>query len=116
MLRFLIKVVMNGIILVPFLYWYTNATMLSIIVASIVFSVIAYLIGDLLILRASNNLVATVADLILAVFYLGVVSTFMHWSFTWGKLLFTAVVVGVVELLYHFFLKRFDVESQPEKT
>lgn len=116
LIRFLVKVVMNGIILVPFLLWYTEATVLSGIVTSIVFSIIAYFIGDRLIFKASNNLVATVADAILAVVYLGVVSAFMNWSFTWGKLLFTAVVLGIVELLYHSFLKRFDSESELQKT
>ncbi|MDF2683852.1 MAG: hypothetical protein K0R47_5042 [Brevibacillus sp.] len=116
MVRFLVKVVMNGIILVPFLLWYTEATVLSAIVTSIGLSIIAYLIGDKLILRASNNIVATISDAILAAVYLWVVAAFMNWSLTWGELLFTVVVLGVVELLYHYFLKRFDVDSERQKT
>lgn len=115
MVRFLVKVVMNGIILVPFLLLFTEASVWSSLVTSIVFSIIAYLVGDRLILRTSGNLVATLADAVLAAIYLGVVSAFMHWSFTAGKLLFTVVVLGVVELLFHFFLKRFDWHERREK-
>lgn len=116
MTRILVKVIMNGIILVPFLLWYTEATIMSAIVTSIVFSIIAYFIGDQLILRASNNIVATVADAVLAIVYLWVVSAFMNWSFTWGELLFTVVILGVVELLYHYFLQRFDRSIEKETT
>jgi len=116
LVRFLVKVIMNGIILVPFLLWYTEATVLSSIITSLGFSILAYLLGDMLILRASSNLVATLADMLLAAIYLGVVSALMYWTLTWGELLFTIVVVGVTELLYHFFLKRFDQESQHQKT
>ncbi|MDR7316475.1 DUF2512 family protein [Brevibacillus nitrificans] len=115
MTRFLVKIVMNGIILVPLLLWYTEATVFTAIVATLLFSVIAYLVGDRLILRASNNLVATVSDAVLAVVYLWVASAVMHWSLHWGELLFTAVLLGVVELLYHFFLKRFDTEAERER-
>ncbi|MED1949526.1 DUF2512 family protein [Brevibacillus centrosporus] len=115
MIRFLVKLVMNGIILVPLLLWYTEANVFSAIAATLLFSVIAYLVGDRLILRASNNLVATVSDAILAVVYLWAASAVMHWSLSWGELLFTAVLLGVVELLYHFFLKRFDTEDERER-
>jgi FtsH-binding integral membrane protein len=115
LIRFLVKVVMNGIILVPLLLWYTEANVFSAIVATLLFSVIAYLVGDRLILRSSNNLVATVSDAILAVVYLWAASAVMHWSLNWGELLFTAVLLGVVELLYHFFLKRFDTEDERER-
>ncbi len=112
MTRLIVKVVINGIILIPLLKWYTEATTMSAVVTSIIFSIIAYLIGDRLILRATNNLVATISDAVLAAVYLWAVSAMMNWSLSWGELLFTVVLLGVAEMLYHYFLKRFDRDTE----
>jgi predicted Kef-type K+ transport protein len=114
--RFLVKLIMNGIILVPFLYWFTEATVLSSSLTSLGLTVIAYLIGDQLILRASNNLVATLSDAVLAAVYLWMVAAFMNWSFTWGELLLTVAILGVAELFYHRFLGKVDRDSELQKS
>lgn len=110
--RFIVKLVINGIILVPFIYWFTEATIWASIVTSVGLSIIAYLIGDQLILRTSNNLIATVSDAILAAVYLWAVSAFMNWNFSFGEMLFTVVVLGVAEFFYHRFLGRVDEQER----
>ncbi|GAA4721899.1 DUF2512 family protein [Brevibacillus fulvus] len=112
MSKFLIKVLFNGIILVPFLIWFTEAGWLSSIVTSIGLSIIAYLIGDQLILRKTNNVVATIADAVLAAVYLWVVAAYMDWSLSFGELLFTVIVLGVVEFVFHRYLGVLDKDMK----
>ncbi|MEJ8547969.1 DUF2512 family protein [Brevibacillus borstelensis] len=110
--RFLLKLVINGIIVVPFVYWFTEASVWASIVTSVGLSIIAYLIGDQLILRASNNLVATFSDAILAAVYLWAVAAFMRWNFSFGEILFTVLVLGVAEFFYHRILGRVDQQER----
>lgn len=104
MTRFLIKLVVNGIILVPFLMWFTEGTFFSVLMTSLGLTVIAYILGDQMILRATNNVIATISDAILAAVYLWVVAAMLDWSLTWGELLLTVAALGVAELFYHRYL------------
>ena len=114
--RFLVKVVLNGIILVPFLYWFAEVNFWTSVLTSLGLTVIAYLVGDQLILRASNNVVATIADALLSLVYLWAVAAFLDWPLSWGELLFTVVVLGVVEMFYHRYLGKVDRDSELQKS
>ncbi|USG68176.1 YndM family protein [Brevibacillus ruminantium] len=105
---FLLKLVLNGIVLIPFLYWFTEISIWSSIVASIGLTIIAYFIGDLFILRATNNTIATISDAILAAAYLWAVSATLHWSLGPFEILFTVVVLGIAEFAYHRVLGEID--------
>ncbi|MEW9668635.1 DUF2512 family protein [Ammoniphilus sp. 3BR4] len=69
--------------------------------AASILSVIAYLIGDQLILRISNNIIATVADAGLAWIYFWAVASMMNWSLTWGELGIITLALGVVGFIFH---------------
>lgn len=114
--RFLVKVLLNGIILVPFLYWFAQTTFWTSVFAALGLTIIAYLIGDQLILRATNNMVATIADAILAFVYLWALAAFFDWPLSWGELLLTVIVLGVVELFYHRFLGKADPNTELQKS
>lgn len=102
--RFLIKVAANGVVVVPMLMWFTEAGFWAATVTSGILSGIAYLLGDQLVLRASNNAVATLADAVLAFVYLWAVADFLDWNLTWGELLMTTAAVGIVEVFFHRYL------------
>lgn len=99
--RMLRKILMNGIVLIPLLMWFTEATLWSSVVTSLVLSVIAYLVGDQMILRMSNNTVATIADAALTFVYLWIVADWLDWSLTIGELTTITLAVGVIEFIYH---------------
>lgn len=99
--RLIRKLLMNGIVVIPLLMWFTEATFLSSLIAASVLSVIAYLVGDQLILRMSNNIIATAADAGLAWIYFWAVASMMNWSLTWGELAMITLALGVVEYIFH---------------
>ncbi|MFG6150083.1 DUF2512 family protein [Halobacillus sp. B23F22_1] len=79
----------------------------SVFLVALVLSIISYFIGDLLILRRANNLMATLSDFVLAL----VVIYFMvaGLTLTVGDELFTAallsaVAVAVFEYIFHKYV------------
>lgn len=111
-MRFLSKCLMNAIVVVPLLMWFTEATFLGSLLASVVLSVLAYLAGDQLILRLSNNAIATIADAVLTLMYLWIVATIAGWSLNFGELLIITIAVSVVELIFHRQLGTWDRRSR----
>ena len=101
----LIKYVVITIICEIALGSLTNLTFGDILYISAAVTILAYIIGDLLILSATNNTVATISDFVLAlvVIYL--------FNFLWtanmisfGDALITALVIGAGEWLFHKFV------------
>ena len=115
-MRFLVKFILNGIILVPFLYWFAEVSIWTSVLAALGLTVVAYLVGDQLILRSSNNTVATLSDMLLSFVYLWAVSAYLDWPMSWGEILFTSVVVGIVEMFYHRYLGKVDPDTQLQKS
>jgi len=114
--RFLGKFLLNGIVVVPLLMWFTEATFLSSVVAALVLSVISYVLGDMMVLRFSNNTVATIGDAVLAFIYFWVVSYFMNWSLSFGELVTMVVALAIVEFIFHRILGRTDGRRDPAST
>jgi hypothetical protein len=105
-MNFLIKLLLNGIVLVPLLLWFTDATWVGVVIASVILSALAYLIGDQFILRASNNTVATAVDAVMALIYLGAVAYFADWGLSFSELIVTVLVLAVVEVIFHALIAR----------
>jgi len=99
---------MNGIIVIPLLMWFTEATFLGALLAAVVLCAIAYLVGDQIILRMSNNSIATIADAVLTFVYLWIVSTLADWSLSFTELLVITAAVAVVEIIFHRQLGTWD--------
>jgi hypothetical protein len=49
------KIILNSIVIVPFLLWFSDASFLTSIVTSLAFSVLTYLLGDQILLRMTGN-------------------------------------------------------------
>lgn len=109
--RFLVKWIVNGIVVVTMLMWFTEASFWAAFITASILCIIAYLIGDQLILRASNNTVATIADAVLAIVYLWLVADAMKWHLTTGELLGIVAVLTVVEVIFHRYLDHRDRQA-----
>ncbi|WP_238881695.1 DUF2512 family protein [Clostridium sp. YIM B02551] len=101
----IIKFVMVAIVLEIILSLLTNLTFTETLYIAAAVTIIAYILGDLIILPASNNIVATISDVVLSlvVIYL--------FDFIWsGKgisitdALIAAVVIGVGEWIFHKYV------------
>jgi membrane protein DedA with SNARE-associated domain len=103
---FIRKSLMNGIVVVPLLLWFTEATFLGSVITALTLSTLAYFLGDQLVLRMSNNLIATAADAILAFTFLWAVAYYSRWTLTFGELLIIVALLGVVEWIFHKQLRR----------
>lgn len=103
----MIKFVIVALMLWIVLSITTNLSFADIIYLSVAVTVIAYVIGDLLILSATNNVIATIADLVIALvtiyLYNYLLATQMI-SF-WDALI-AAVVLGVDEWFFHRYVSR----------
>jgi membrane protein DedA with SNARE-associated domain len=104
--KFITKIVLNGIIVIPLLMWFAGASFMSAMITAVALAVIAYLLGDQIILRASNNTIATIADAVLAIVFLWMVAYFMNWRINLIQLVTIALVLGVVEAFFHRFLQK----------
>ncbi|HWT27135.1 MAG TPA: DUF2512 family protein [Mobilitalea sp.] len=101
----LIKFVMVAVILEVVLLILTRLTFGRILWLSLIITVVAFLIGDLLILPASNNIVASIADVGLALVVIFIYN--YYWTTTrisFVNSLVASVILGVGEWFYHRYI------------
>jgi hypothetical protein len=99
--KFISCLVVLGIILGLFF----NFSFTDVLLITTVLGVVSYLLGDLLLLRASNNLTASAADFgltFLLVWFMGQALTFEPNLFS--AALLSAVAVTAFEFIFHRFL------------
>lgn len=106
--KFFVKLIVNGVIVAPLLYWFTEADIGSAIVAAAALCLVAYVIGDQIILRATNNTIATIADAVLAFLFLWAAAYVMDWSLSWSELLVIVVLLGAAEIFIHRLMRMDD--------
>ncbi len=110
------KVVVNTIIVVASLMMLSNAGLWSSILAALVLGVIAYVVGDMLILPATSNIVATLADAVLAYVVLWAASAMAGWTMSYMDLLVPVVILGAVEYIFHIWLLRDGIPGRMSRT
>jgi len=99
--RFIAKCVVSSIVIVPLLMWFTEATFWGALLAAVALCVISYFLGDLWILPASNNTIATLTDAALALAWFWVVADYADWSLSSAELLTLVIAVAVIEAVFH---------------
>lgn len=105
--KLLIKFVANGAIVVILLMMLSEATFLESLITAVVLSLIAWFLGDQMILRKTNNWVATVSDAVLAFVVLWAAAAVADWNdLTFGDMLVVVAVLGVFEYFFHQYLLR----------
>lgn len=102
----LIKFVMVAIVLETVLNILTDLTFGDILYISGTVTILAYIIGDILILSMSNNTIATISDIGLALF------TIYMFNYIWSIHMISytdatiaALVLGVGELFFHKYVE-----------
>ncbi|WP_134703576.1 DUF2512 family protein [Ammoniphilus sp. YIM 78166] len=100
------KLLLNGLVIIPFLLWFSDASFGVAVVTSIAFSVLSFLLGDQILLRMTNNTTATLVDagFALAFFWLAAVVT--NWSLTLGEILTLTILLGSIEWMFHRYLRK----------
>ncbi|WP_166242213.1 DUF2512 family protein [Paenibacillus turpanensis] len=102
--KFFVKLMLNGIIAIPLIYWLSDATFWEAAIAAVALCVIAYILGDRMVLPATNNTIATIADFGLAFLFLWFVSAQLGWGLTSGESFLIAALIAVSEIWYHSYL------------
>lgn len=103
---FLTKATANGLPTFLLLAFVGNVNWLTALAITVLLAGIAYIIGDIFVLPATGNLVATLADTLLAFGFLWVI-TFIGLDLTLSTILYITLAIAAVEgLFYHPYLKR----------
>ncbi|WP_458120624.1 DUF2512 family protein [Paenibacillus sp. Z6-24] len=104
--KILTKLVVNGVVVIASLMLLSNAGFWGSLVTAVVLGALAYVIGDMLVLPATNNTIATVCDAVLAYLVLWAASAMAGWTMSFVDLLVPVVIVGVFEYVFHMWLLR----------
>ncbi len=101
----LIKFVMVTVILSIVLGIMTSLTFGNILYLSVAVTVLSYVIGDLLILSASNNMIATIADFVIAFLAVYLFNDLVNVNMIslWDAII-SAALVGTGEWFFHRYL------------
>lgn len=109
----LIKFIATFVVLYIILGAFYDMAFRNVFLISLVLTVAAYVIGDMLILRMTNNTVATIADFGLAF----LVIWFMGESLTFGDSLFTAALISAAGIaLFEIFFHKYVANRSHDKT
>lgn len=103
-MKFLMKWLLNGVIVVTLLMMYADVTFLTAAITATGLTIIAYILGDQLVLRATNNTIATLADAVLAFILLWIAAETLDWSLSVGEILVITAILGIAEWVLHRYV------------
>ncbi|MCQ6557456.1 DUF2512 family protein [Paenibacillus mendelii] len=109
MFKYLLKWVLNSLIMIFMLQYFTGISVWTAFIASALLTLISYIIGDQLILRQYNNTAATLTDGLLTLLYLYVAEVWFAWGLSNGEILLISVVVAVGEFFMHRYIFQDDL-------
>ncbi|WNR45093.1 DUF2512 family protein [Paenibacillus roseipurpureus] len=105
--KLLLKLLINGIILVPILMYLTDTTFMGALSATYTFSLVTYIAVDQLFLRLTNNIAAVLADILLTFAYFWLVQRhFFDWSLSFTDMTIIALAFGVIEFFLHAYFQK----------
>ncbi|GAA4715958.1 DUF2512 family protein [Brevibacillus fulvus] len=104
-MNILLKLLGNGIVAVPGLIWSGTGFGFAAI-TSVLVSLISYLVGDRLLLPKTNNMFASLADLLLSFLLFWAITFLFYEWFSLNGIFLTAFAVAIVEYFYHAYLQR----------
>ncbi|MFB4323701.1 DUF2512 family protein [Priestia sp. BR_2] len=110
--KVLVKLFVHGAMITAIIVGLSNATFASAAIAALGIGVASYLVGDLLILPRTNNMVATIADAGLVLVLLWLISELANWTLEFPVILLIVVLAGIFEYFFHIWLLR---DHQPVK-
>jgi membrane protein HdeD len=105
--KFFLKMLLNGIFIVPLLLYLTQATLTEALLCSYAFSILSYFAIDQLLLRLTSNGVATLVDVGLVFAFLWMMERFLFdWSLTFTNMAIISVVFGITEYFMHRYFQQ----------
>lgn len=114
--KFAVKLVAHLVVITAMLLVLSTATIWGALVTALAIGVISYLVGDLLILRASqNNIVSTLCDAVLVFLMLWAVRASNLWSLSYTDMLVITIVAGIFEYFYHMWLLSDDRSARRQR-
>ncbi|GIO29417.1 MULTISPECIES: DUF2512 family protein [Paenibacillus] len=108
MAKLVVKLLVHGAMITALVYMLSNATLISALLAALGIGIVAYLLGDVMILPFTGNTVATIADAGLVFLMLWIIADVTGWTLSFSEILLIAVLAGVFEYVYHIWLLRDD--------
>ncbi|GAA0725004.1 DUF2512 family protein [Clostridium malenominatum] len=103
----IIKFLIVAVVLEVVLGMMTNLSFISILYIAAVVTALAYILGDIILLDISNNLVTTISDMGLA---LVTIFMFNYWwkfrSIPFTAAFLSAILIGIGEWFFHEFVHR----------
>lgn len=110
--RFFWKLVLNGALVTAMMMWLAGTGFGASLIVAVVIASTSYVVGDKIVLRMTNNLVATLADALMAFLFLWFVAARSDLPYTLGEITLTAIALGIVEFVYHRFLLDYDAPER----
>lgn len=104
--KLLVKLLVHGVMITSLLLALSNATLIAALITALGIGIVAYLLGDLLILPRTNNMVATIADAGLVFVMLWIIADAANWTLSFPEILLLTVLAGGFEYLFHMWLLR----------
>jgi hypothetical protein len=102
--KFIMKWIIDGVVVVLLLMYYANVTFFEAAITATALTIIAYGVGDQVILRSTNNAMATIADGVLGFFILWIAAYSMNWDIKIGQILIIAVILAIAEWFVHRYI------------
>lgn len=101
----IIKFLIIAVILEILLNITTDLDFYEILIISLTVTIVAYLLGDLLILPSSNNIIATISDIGLSLIIILLFNyRYVNTEISFSDALISAVVIGAGEWFFHKFM------------
>ncbi|MDQ0255822.1 hypothetical protein J2S74_003204 [Evansella vedderi] len=110
-----IKLAAVTFILLIVLSGFYNYPFLPTIGLSVVIVALSYVLGDIGILRFSNNIVATAADLGLTAIVIWLIGPLFYGiGVSFAVAIFAAIMIGVIEYIYHIYIANHVLEKNAD--
>jgi hypothetical protein len=106
--KFILKWLINGAVVALLLIYYADVSFTAAAITATALTIIAYAIGDQIILRTTNNAVATFADGVLGFIILWIAAYSMNWDLTLGEILIISVILAIAEWIIHRYILKPD--------
>ncbi|RXZ83195.1 DUF2512 family protein [Paenibacillaceae bacterium] len=109
MIKFVLKWLINGVIVVAMLMFYADVSFINAAITGTVLTLITYYVGDQLILRSTNNSVATISDAVMSFLILWLSAKEMGWTLNIGEILIMTAILCIAEWFLHRHVFKADL-------
>jgi hypothetical protein len=101
----ILKLIMVSLVFLIVLSGFNGYPAVDVVLLSLAVTAVSYVVGDLLILRNSNNLVATISDLALVMVLIWLMSIpLLGGGVPFGLVFLTAVIIAAGEWVLHLYM------------